>query len=260
MNDLINNVLERYKSFKKGDRSASAEINPAYAASGTKSSKNSKAAAAPNLIDFDEPEASISNGNGKQQAGNPMDDNFGLEGLHLGGSTAAPNTASSGSALLDGLMFGNQPSSGQQSQTNFYQQYQPTLPSGASQQPSISWANLSAQPAPTASRPSSTLAPSASQQQGTYSPMASPLPPSSPARSGALTPQSAQRPTTPGAINLGMMGSLPPTTPSGHQRQGSRSSANSGTPSLYQQQSNIQGASNAQSNKPKDPFDDLLSF
>lgn len=29
MNDLINNVLERYEKFKKGDRTAIAEINPA---------------------------------------------------------------------------------------------------------------------------------------------------------------------------------------------------------------------------------------
>jgi hypothetical protein len=29
MNDLINNVLVRYNSFRKGDRSATAEIDPA---------------------------------------------------------------------------------------------------------------------------------------------------------------------------------------------------------------------------------------
>ncbi len=52
MNDLINNVVNRYEAFKKGDRSATAEIDPAFAP-GTATSKAKAQAAQVSLIDFD---------------------------------------------------------------------------------------------------------------------------------------------------------------------------------------------------------------
>jgi ADP-ribosylation factor-binding protein GGA len=266
MNDLINNVLDRYQSFKKGDRSATAEINPAFQKKGSKSSSSrasAKAAPAPNLIDFDEPApAPSSNSNGGASSGNPMDDNFGLEGLCLGPSTAAPSsagkantTSSNGGGLLDGLDFGASSSSSstpsvQASQSNFYQQYQPTLPSGALQQPSISWGNLSA-PQGQANRTPSSLAPSMF-GQGTSSSSASRTPSSI---SSAVTQQQQQqqqsslRPSTPGAITLGMMGTIPPTSPMGQS---------SYAPQQTQQQQRSQNTS--QPVKLKDPFDDLLNM
>ncbi|KAH8915425.1 VHS-domain-containing protein [Atractiella rhizophila] len=50
INDLINNILQRYESFKKGDRSVTAEVMPNAAASTSKSKEVS-------LIDFDDFEA-----------------------------------------------------------------------------------------------------------------------------------------------------------------------------------------------------------
>ncbi|KAG0144886.1 hypothetical protein CROQUDRAFT_46614 [Cronartium quercuum f. sp. fusiforme G11] len=54
INDLTNNVLNRYTSFKAGDFSATAEINPAFAGKDTATAKSQ--AKEVSLIDFDEPE------------------------------------------------------------------------------------------------------------------------------------------------------------------------------------------------------------
>lgn len=246
MNDLINNVLDRYKSFKKGDRSASAEINPAFAKNGTKGKTATKAAAAPNLIDFDEPAQETSNGN-SGASGNPMDDAFGLGGLTLGGSSssAAPpqssNTAN-GAGLLDGLDFGSSSSAPQQ-QITFYQQYQTTSPSGAVQQPTVSWGNLSSQPGQRSSSPMTGNA--FGQNNSTVNPQTPSSPLSSGNRTSLSTNQTSLRPATPGAINLGMMGAVPPPSPLGQQQS---------------RQAPQQQQSNNQPPKLKDPFDDLLNF
>lgn len=259
MNDLINNVLDRYKSFKKGDRSASAEINPAFASKASNSKSAKKAAPAPNLIDFDEPAPAppqSSNG-GASGSGNPLDDDFGFGGLTLGGSSSTAPTqpqnpgtmASNGAGLLDGLDFGSSSSSvPQQQQSTFYQQYQTTSSSGAVQQPTVSWGNLNA---PSGVRSSSPMNAKPvgqnSSAMGLHS--TSPL---SPGGNQTRVPQgqSSLRPSTPGAINLGMMGAVPPPSPLG---QGQYRQATQQGQSQQQQTSN-------QPAKPKDPFDDLLSF
>ncbi|KAK9895112.1 VHS-domain-containing protein [Cystobasidium minutum MCA 4210] len=256
MNDLINNVLDRYKSFKKGDRTATAEINPAFAKNGSKSSKAApKAAAAPNLIDFDEPApASSTASNGGTTSGNPMDDDFGLGGLTIGGgsssSVAAPTgsvSGSNGGGLLDGLDFGgssSSPAPAPQQQSAFYQQYQP------SQQPTVSWGNLTAQPG--AARSASPMNPSMNMYSGqsnrTMAPSANKV------ASPTVAQQSQLRPSTPGAINLGMMGAVPPPSP---LAQGQFRQLNTMSPSHQQQP---QQQSNNQAPKMKDPFDDLLNL
>lgn len=244
MNDLINNVLDRYKSFKKGDRSVNAEINPAFAKNGAKSKSTTKAAAAPNLIDFDEPTQESSNGNGGASS-NIMDDAFGLGGLTLGASAAPSGPVQSGNAsngvgLLNGLDFGSSPA-GSQQPSAFYQQYQTTSPNGAVQQPTVSWGNLNA---PMGARSSSPMNP------GMFSQNTTPQTPSSPQSSGNRASLSANqmslRPSTPGAINLGMMGAVPPPSPLGQAQN---------RPAPQQQ-----STSSSQPAKLKDPFDDLLNF
>ncbi|EGU11103.1 VHS domain-containing protein [Rhodotorula toruloides ATCC 204091] len=56
INDLINNVIKRYEAFKAGDRSATAEIDPALAA-GSAGAKARTQAKQVSLIDFDDDEA-----------------------------------------------------------------------------------------------------------------------------------------------------------------------------------------------------------
>lgn len=250
MNDLMNNVLDRYQAFKKGDRSASAEINPAFAKNGSRSKTAAKAAPAPNLIDFDEPVPdSASNGGASS---NPIDDAFGLGGLTLGPSASSSNSNapvlsnSNGGGLLDGLDFGS-PSVPQQQQSSFYQQYQTTTPSGAVQQPTVSWGNLNAQPG---ARTASPMNANTYGQQGN-SAFSMPSP-NSAGKASAAVGQNSLRPVTPGAINLGMMGGVPPSSPMGMNQ-------NRHTPQPAQQQQAQQSSSN-QPPKVKDPFDDLLSF
>ncbi|KAI8445075.1 VHS domain-containing protein [Phakopsora pachyrhizi] len=56
INDLTNNVLQRYNAFKNGDFSATAEINPAFAGRDTADAKTR--AKEVSLIDFEEPDES----------------------------------------------------------------------------------------------------------------------------------------------------------------------------------------------------------
>lgn len=250
MNDLINNVLDRYKSFKKGDRSANAEINPAFAKNGTKGKTASKAAAAPNLIDFDEPAEETSNGNGGASS-NPMDDAFGLGGLTIGGSSSSTvpvhsGNTSNGAGLLDGLDFGSSSAAPQQ-QSTFYQQYQSTSSSGAVQQPTVSWGNLSSQPGQRSSSPMNTNTFAQNHSLARTQSPSSPLSPGN--RTSLATNQTSLRPSTPGAINLGMMGAVPPSSPLGQPQ-------NQQAPQQQQQQQQNSG----QPAKLKDPFDDLLNF
>ncbi|GAA99843.1 uncharacterized protein L969DRAFT_100826 [Mixia osmundae IAM 14324] len=100
MNDLLNNVLTRYEAFKKGDRTATAEIDPAFASAAAQTqarkslsngrpAANGKAKAAPlNLIDFDD-----------FVSAEPEDAASGLAGLSLTGDPAPAPTDASGLPL-----------------------------------------------------------------------------------------------------------------------------------------------------------------
>lgn len=261
MNDLINNVLDRYKSFKKGDRSASAEINPAFVKNGSSKSKSAtKAAPAPNLIDFDEPAPATSSNGGAPNSSNPMDDEFGLGGLTLGGMSSAPSANNSvgasanGGGLLDGLDFGLSPAPQQQQQLQqqqqpqsaFYQQYQTT------QQPTVSWGNLSAQPGARSPSPMNT---NTYGQNNTMMPQSSASLSANKMTSPTSTGHNSLRPTTPGAINLGMMGAVPPPSPLGQGQNRQATPSSSYQPPHQQQQQSI-----SQTPRLKDPFDDLLNF
>ncbi|BGP19650.1 hypothetical protein JCM10213_000107 [Rhodosporidiobolus nylandii] len=104
INDLINNVINRYEAFKAGDRSATAEIDPALSSSTAAGSKAKQQAAQVSLIDFDDDDAfnaptpsSTAPASAPPAASNPLDD---LASLSLGPSPAAPSTSSS-SGLFD---------------------------------------------------------------------------------------------------------------------------------------------------------------
>ncbi|GAA5962499.1 hypothetical protein JCM21900_002505 [Sporobolomyces salmonicolor] len=104
INDLINNVIKRYESFKAGDRSATAEINPAL--SGAATSKAKAQAQQVSLIDFDDDAAfaSPSPASGTPTASaplttsNPMDDLATLGSLSLGSPSNPSATSSSTTA------------------------------------------------------------------------------------------------------------------------------------------------------------------
>lgn len=227
MNDLINNVLNRYEAHKKGDRSVSAEINPAFVGKTGKSSSSRKAAAAPNLIDFDEapPEATTtSSSNGGA---------FGLEGLSLGGNSS--NGASNGNAmdLFQSLDFttastpGSQPA--QQTPAPFYQQYQSQVPVAQAQQ-AVAWANMGQ---------------GASRQ---------------PANGSQGLPSSPAPPNTSGMITLGMpSGMSNPSTPRTAMSPPTTATQKPADPYDF---GNFAQAMSSQPAKPstkKDPFADLLS-
>lgn len=110
MNDLINNVVKRYESFKAGDRSATAEIDPTlvfpapvpletpfanlsrrgYSFQTKEStSKAKKAAEQVSLIDFDFDEVAPIAAPASA-ASNPMDDLTALSSLDLGGGSSHP--------------------------------------------------------------------------------------------------------------------------------------------------------------------------
>ncbi|KAL7009585.1 ARF-binding protein [Cystobasidiomycetes sp. EMM_F5] len=232
MNDLINNVLERYESFKKGDRSASAEINPAFAKKSSGSSRSgssrSKKSAAPNLIDFDEPVPAAPSTTGLEGA-------ISLDGLSLG-TTSTPQTSNGNNLdLFSGLDFTSstpQPNATGTTQP-FYSQYQSQVPTGQAQQ-AVSWANMGA------------VTPT-HQANGA---MATTIP-NSPNRG----PHSAARVGTSGAISLGMAST--PKTPSSFPS----------SPAPQPQQSSdpysLGNFGQSQSQKPiakaRDPFEDLLS-
>ncbi|GAA5855408.1 hypothetical protein JCM9279_006473 [Rhodotorula babjevae] len=111
INDLINQVLKRYDAFKAGDRTATADIDPALA-SGQPGAKARSQAKQVSLIDFDDDDAFSApapgtpglavGGTASAAATNPLDD---LASLSLGG---APAAASSGTnSLFDlGAAFG----------------------------------------------------------------------------------------------------------------------------------------------------------
>ena len=263
MNDLINNVLQRYESFKKGDRSATIEIDPAsvfatpfqgisanvsdrsFQKKGSKSSSRSagKAAAAPapNLIDFDFDAPATSGSSNGQNASNPMDD---FAGLSLGGPSSTLHPSGSGNDLLAGLNFSSSTSS-MPTQPPFYQQYQTPLPSNlsANQQQSMSWGNLN------------TSTPSVGSGQASPAFQAN--------RAGSMMsppPTQGARSSTPGAITLGMMGSMPGTPTSAAPSMSGSANGGFGQFSQAPAQANYQPQRQQPppAAKAKDPFEDVL--
>ncbi|KAH9822551.1 VHS domain-containing protein [Melampsora americana] len=86
INDLTNNVLDRYTSFKAGDFSATAEINPAFAGKDTATAKSQ--AKEVSLIDFDEPDATPTTAtSGKDPSGLDL-----MNGLFGSISISSPNS------------------------------------------------------------------------------------------------------------------------------------------------------------------------
>ncbi|GAA5908913.1 hypothetical protein JCM5296_002502 [Sporobolomyces johnsonii] len=106
INDLINNVIKRYEAFKAGDRSATAEINPAL--SGAATSKAKAQAQQVSLIDFDDDAAFASPSptsgtpivSAPPTTSNPMDDLAALGSLSLGSSNPSAASSSSTAASL----------------------------------------------------------------------------------------------------------------------------------------------------------------
>ncbi|GAA5899502.1 hypothetical protein JCM8208_000576 [Rhodotorula glutinis] len=114
INDLINQILKRYDAFKAGDRTATADIDPALA-SGQPGAKARSQAQQVSLIDFDDDDAfsapapgtpGLAVGGASASAStstssNPLDD---LASLSLGG---APAASSGSNSLFDlGAAFG----------------------------------------------------------------------------------------------------------------------------------------------------------
>ncbi|GAA6042452.1 hypothetical protein JCM8097_008461 [Rhodosporidiobolus ruineniae] len=103
INDLINNVIKRYEAFKAGDRSATAEIDPALNSSSAAGSKARQQAAQVSLIDFDDDDAFNAPASGPTSptpatsSSNPLND---LASLSLGGPSA-PAAAGNGGGLFD---------------------------------------------------------------------------------------------------------------------------------------------------------------
>ncbi|SCZ97205.1 BZ3500_MvSof-1268-A1-R1_Chr4-2g07059 [Microbotryum saponariae] len=102
MNDLINNILKRYESFKAGDRTAVAEIDPALGPSGGKQSKKVETS----LIDFDFDEPRAGASNASPASSNPMDDLSALSGLSLG--VGADSSSAFASGPTSAQPFGSQ--------------------------------------------------------------------------------------------------------------------------------------------------------
>ncbi|BGP11020.1 ARF-binding protein [Rhodotorula toruloides] len=117
INDLINNVIKRYEAFKAGDRSATAEIDPALA-TGSAGAKARTQAKQVSLIDFDDDEAFAApspspapgpTASRSNAPSNPLDD---LASLSLGPSAPASGGAASGGSLFDlNAAFSTPPSS-----------------------------------------------------------------------------------------------------------------------------------------------------
>ncbi|GAA5843291.1 hypothetical protein JCM3766R1_003653 [Sporobolomyces carnicolor] len=111
INDLINNVTNRYEAFKAGDRSATADIDPALA--GGPSSKAKAQAQQVSLIDFDDdsafaapsPNAASTPTTTNAAKSNPMDDLAGLGSLSLGPSSPPVPSSTSAASAHAGSLF-----------------------------------------------------------------------------------------------------------------------------------------------------------
>ena len=219
-------------------------FNRSFQKKGSKSSSRSagKAAAAPapNLIDFDFDAPATSGSSNGQNASNPMDD---FAGLTLGGPTSTAQPSGSGNDLLAGLNFSS--TSSMPTQQPFYQQYQTPLPSNlsANQQQSMSWGNLN------------TSSPSSASGQASPAFQAN--------RAGSMMsppPSQGGRSSTPGAITLGMMGSMPGTPTSAAPSMSGSANGGFGQFSQTPAQANYQPQRRQPppAAKPTDPFEDLL--
>ncbi|OAV87080.1 hypothetical protein PTTG_03378 [Puccinia triticina 1-1 BBBD Race 1] len=111
INDLTNNVLERYIAFKAGDFTATAEINPAFAGKDTATAKTR--AKEVSLIDFDDPDEGASPTN--KTGGNVSLVDGLLDTMSLSDQTAQPATGAGG--LPSNLFFDATPIHGTSSTT-----------------------------------------------------------------------------------------------------------------------------------------------
>ncbi|GAA5962156.1 hypothetical protein JCM8115_006610 [Rhodotorula mucilaginosa] len=111
INDLINNVIKRYDAFKAGDRSATAEIDPALSSGGAGSKARAQAQQV-SLIDFDDDDAfaaptppavstpsAMTTANNNAGPSNPLDD---LASLSLGGGGVGGGLGSGQSQQTNG--------------------------------------------------------------------------------------------------------------------------------------------------------------
>ncbi|GAA5984751.1 hypothetical protein JCM10908_003485 [Rhodotorula pacifica] len=229
INDLINNVIKRYDAFKAGDRSATAEIDPALASGGAGSKARAQAKQV-SLIDFDDdeafsaptpPAASTPAATTNQNPSNPLDD---LASLSLGGGPAPTPQRSNGGGLFDlNAAFGAPVSQQQQQQQQPYgsnSSSSSSLPPPISLQPFNGSAQAAAAPnAPMASRPRQQQQPVA----GTFfsNPVRYSSPSPSPSPSPSVTTFGGGSSSGLGSISLGGGAgmSAPPVPPKQQQQQ-----------------------------------------
>lgn len=108
INDLTNNVLERYIAFKAGDFSATAEINPAFAGKDTAAAKTR--AKEVSLIDFDDPDEVIPPTNNAGGSVNLVDGLLDTMSISDQNSSNQPTTLAGG--LPTNLFFDSAPIQG----------------------------------------------------------------------------------------------------------------------------------------------------
>lgn len=263
MNDIINNVLRRYDSFKAGDRSATADLDPtcelshqlihthAYTRCRGMAVKGSKDKGI-SLIDFEDPNDEAAQAAKADAAAD--DDLAGLASLNL--SSPAPTSSGNGFAGLDASSFtsSSRPQAGSSSSGSFWATMQPAVPSNGSSTPSTPQL-ASQKPGVPAGANYAALRDLPTTSSVNWGSAPAPAPATSPFASSFSQPQ-AQRTASP------MMSSTPPI--SGGSRPGSTQ------PSFPQQQQQLsmpamqpaapQPQQAQQANKKQDPFGDLLDL
>jgi len=113
INDLTNNVLERYIAFKAGDFTATAEINPAFAGKDTAVAKTR--AKEVSLIDFDDPDEATSPTN--NTAGNVNLVDGLLDTFSISDANSSSQTTTAAGGLPTDLFFDSTPIQGAPSST-----------------------------------------------------------------------------------------------------------------------------------------------
>ncbi|KAA1085557.1 hypothetical protein PGT21_011098 [Puccinia graminis f. sp. tritici] len=147
INDLTNNVLERYIAFKAGDYTATAEINPAFAGKDTATAKTR--AKEVSLIDFDDPDEGTSPTNQTSGTVSLVDGLLDTFSISDQNTSSQPVTGAGG--LPSNLFFDSTPIHGGPSSTTIPNNTQPRN-DFFSPQNSLGWATG----APSSSSPSIT--------------------------------------------------------------------------------------------------------
>ncbi|KNZ57533.1 hypothetical protein VP01_2135g2 [Puccinia sorghi] len=114
INDLTNNVLERYIAFKAGDFTATAEINPAFAGKDTAVAKTR--AKEVSLIDFDDPDEARSPTNNTTGNVNLVDGL--LDTFSISDANSSSRTTTVAGGLPTDLFFDSTPIQGAPSSTS----------------------------------------------------------------------------------------------------------------------------------------------